>query len=404
MILRLWYYLRGYVIVEVSGNGISKFLNFMLHHNITMWDVVRKGDSLYFKTYIPTFKNIRPYLRKSNCKAKINKKVGIPFILNKYRKRKIFASGIAIFLIIVWVLSSYIWLVDVEGTVRLNKDDIVESLELQGYKTGERKSKMDLREAEKYLLKKYPDIVWTGITYEGTRMVVRVAESIPKPIMNEKDETPTTIVSKKDALITYIATSKGQPVVKVGDVVKKGDPLIKGEMPIGAEDETLYYTSSKGVIKGKTVYTATSSASLIEEKKQYLESESKHWIFEFFGTDITLHDGSYLDGNFDVNTKFHQLSITKNFPLPIGIKVETRTPYKKTYYNIPVEQAKMKIYNKLCEEVESKLSSEAKVLNKEIIYKQDGKIINGTLEITVEEEIGYNLDVTKANDLIAKGE
>ena len=173
MILRLWYYLRGYVIVEVSGKGISKFLNFILHHNITMWDVVRQDDSLYFKTCIPTFKNIRPYLRKSGCKARINKKVGMPFILNKYRKRKIFALGTLVFLLILWILSSYIWLVDVEGTVRLKENDIIESLEMAGYKSGERKSKMDLREAEKYLLKKYPDIVWTGITYEGTRKSLR---------------------------------------------------------------------------------------------------------------------------------------------------------------------------------------------------------------------------------------
>ena len=193
-------------------------------------------------------------------------------------------------------------------------------------------------------------------------------------------------------------------MVKVGDVVKKGEPLIKGEMPIGAEDESLYYASSKGVIKGKTMYTATNTVSLLEEKKQYLETESKHASFKIFGAEITLHNGENLAGNFDVTTKFHQLSITKNFPLPIGIKVETRTPYKKTYYEISVDDAKAKIYSKLCEEVESKISSDAKILNKEIIYKQDGKIIKGILEITVEEEIGYNLDITKANDLIAKGE
>lgn len=404
MILRLWYYLRGYVIVEVNGKKISKFINFILHHNIMVWDVVKQGENLYFKTYIPTFKNIRPYLRKSGCRARVSKKVGIPFILNKYKKRKIFASGIALFMMILWVLSSFVWLVDVEGTIRLKEEDIIESLEIAGYATGKIKSKMDLREAEKYILKKYPDIVWTGITYEGTRMLVQVAEAIPKPSINEKEESPTTIVAKKDALITYIATSKGKPTVKVGDVVKKGEVLISGEMPIGAEDESLYYSSSKGVVKGKTIYTAISKVPLLEERKQYLSNSSEHVSLEVLGTDITLYNGNYLNGNFDVTTKFHQLSITKNFPLPIGVKIETRTPYKKVYHTTSVDEAKAKIYNNLCQDIESRIASEAKVLDKEINYKQEGKIISGILKVTVEEEIGYELEVSKANDLIAKGD
>lgn len=404
MILRLWYYLRGYVIVEVNGKKISKFINFILHHNIMVWDVVKQGENLYFKTYIPTFKNIRPYLRKSGCRARVSKKVGIPFILNKYKKRKIFASGIALFMMILWVLSSFVWLVDVEGTIRLKEEDIIESLEIAGYATGKIKSKMDLREAEKYILKKYPDIVWTGITYEGTRMLVQVAEAIPKPSINEKEESPTTIVAKKDALITYIATSKGKPTVKVGDVVKKGEVLISGEMPIGAEDESLYYSSSKGVVKGKTIYTAISKVPLLEERKQYLSNSSEHVSLEVLGTDITLYNGNYLNGNFDVTTKFHQLSITKNFPLPIGVKIETRTPYKKVYHTTSVDEAKAKIYNTLCQDIESRIASEAKVLDKEINYKQEGKIISGILKVTVEEEIGYELEVSKANDLIAKGD
>ena len=404
MALTLWYYLRGYVIVEVSGRQISKFLNFMLYHNIEIWDVVKQGDKLYFKTYIPTFKNMRTYLRKSGCKAKISKKIGLPFLLNRYRKRKFFGFGVFVFIIILWTLSSYVWVVDVEGTVRIKEQDIIESLDIAGYKVGERKSKMDLREAEAHILQKYPDVVWTGIEYEGTRMVVHVAEAIPKPEIDKKDELPKTVVAKKDSLITYIATKKGQPLVKVGDVVKKGEILISGEMPIGAEDESLYYACAEGVVMGKTVYTVKDSLPLLAEKKQYLQKESEYGCLKFFGLELPVYNGKYIEGKFDLNTKFHQISIGKNFALPIGLKIETRTPYKTTYYKISADEAKSKLCSKLYEEIESKLGRDAKIINKEIMYKQDEKSVSATLEITVEEEIGYSLDVLKTNDITAKGE
>ena len=50
---------------------------------------------------VKDFKNIRKILKKTNCRIKIEKKKGLPFTFNKYRKRKIFALLIFIILIII---------------------------------------------------------------------------------------------------------------------------------------------------------------------------------------------------------------------------------------------------------------------------------------------------------------
>ena len=211
MFVSLWHYLKGYVIVEVSGTTLEKFLNLALHHHIPMWDVKQEGNKVRFKTSIEAFKRMKPDLKKSRCRVKVVGKKGFPFIANRYKKRRLFVGGILIFVIMLWILSSFVWLVEAEGATRISSMDIIKCLEEKGYESGKLKNKMNLREAETYLLQHYPDIVWTGITYEGTRMVVRVAESVPKPEMSEKNEKPKMLVAKRDALITYIAVEKGNP-------------------------------------------------------------------------------------------------------------------------------------------------------------------------------------------------
>lgn len=393
MFVSLWHYLKGYVIVEVSGYTIEKFLNLAIHHQIPMWDVVQKENAVCFKTSIEAFKRMKPDLKKARCRAKIIGKKGFPFIAHRYHKRRLFVAGIGVFIAMLWLLSSFVWLIEVEGAVRMSSLDIIKSLEQKGYEAGKLKGKMNLREAEAYLLQQYPDIVWTGISYEGTRMVVRVAESIPKPEMNEVNETPKMLVAKRDALITYIAVEKGMPLVKTGDIVKKGELLVAGEMPLGEEDPTLYYVAAKARVKGKTTYTANGTITLNQVKKQYLDETSKKWTLKFFNKTFNLYASKSPTGTFDKQVTLHQLKITKMFPLPFAIEVENRVAYKPIQYTLSEEEAKDQLLCQLWQQIEGSLGENAQILKREAFFKKTGDAITGKLYVIAEEDIGYQLDL-----------
>ena len=90
--------LLGYVRIEVEGYYIERFINICTNNKILIWNLKReKGVKLYLNIGIKDFKKISTVARKTNCKVKILRKRGIPFLLNKYKKRKIFA----IFLILI---------------------------------------------------------------------------------------------------------------------------------------------------------------------------------------------------------------------------------------------------------------------------------------------------------------
>ena len=86
ILLRL---LLGYVRVEIEGYYIERFINICQLRKILIWNLKReKGVKLYINIGIKDYKKLREISRKTNCKIKILKKKGLPFFINKYKKRK----------------------------------------------------------------------------------------------------------------------------------------------------------------------------------------------------------------------------------------------------------------------------------------------------------------------------
>lgn len=402
LFVSLWHYLKGYVIVEVCGGNIEKLLNLMTYHGIEIWQLKHKETGVFFCMAAADFKKIKGDVRRAKCRLRITYKSGVPFITNKYKKRHLFVAGVFAFVILLWVLTSYVWLVDVEGNERISGMEIMHTLESYGYKTGKLKRQMDLRQAETVLIEQYPELVWVGIHYEGTRMVVKVSESVLPPEMLPLETSPKALCAKRDALITYIAVEKGKPMVKAGDIVKKGDMLVQGEMPLGEEDPTLYYTSAKADVKGKTVYHVRSEMSLVQIKKDYTLETSKKYCLHFFDKKWTFYSQKPLQGDYDIQHSLSQLQITRLFPLPFGIDKVTQVGYRAKSFEIAEEEAKDLLLASLWKDISSQLGEEAIVLKREAFFKTcEGKVI-GDLYIIAEEKIDFEVDIEQK--MINEGE
>jgi similar to stage IV sporulation protein len=108
-LLKLWNYCRGYVIIIVEGIFTEKFLNICARRQILLWDVrEQKEHILTMRMGIKDFKKIRPVAKKSKCKVRLLNKEGLPFIINKYRKRKLFFAGAFIFCINYFFIFFYL--------------------------------------------------------------------------------------------------------------------------------------------------------------------------------------------------------------------------------------------------------------------------------------------------------
>ena len=139
-------YIIGYVRISIEGYYIERFINICTNNNILIWNLKRKNNiKMHLNCSISNFKNIAKIAKQTKCKVNIERKKGIPFILNRYRKRKIFLILLMLVCIAIFISSNYVW--NIELKVEEDKEIAVinEDLNEAGLVTGMRKSNIDTK-------------------------------------------------------------------------------------------------------------------------------------------------------------------------------------------------------------------------------------------------------------------
>lgn len=223
-------YILGYVNISIEGYYIERFINVCISKGIFLWNVrIEKSTYAHANIGIKDYKRIKEAARKTKCKIKLNYRRGLPFVMNRYRKRKIFFVLLTLISVLIYVESKFIWNIEVEGLNRIPKDEIIRELSENGLDVGVLKSKIDTKDIINQIRLDRNDVAWMNIDLRGTNVIVQIAETTEKPEIVPLDEY-CNIVSTKTAQITKITANAGTAVAKVGDIVKEGSLLIGGWM------------------------------------------------------------------------------------------------------------------------------------------------------------------------------
>ena len=258
-------YMSGYVNIVVEGYYIERFINICNNKQILLWNLKRENSiRLHTSIEARNFKELKEICKKTKCKVKIENKKGFPFMIKKYKKRKVFLILLLIIILSIIALSNFIWNIEVEGNVNISKDEILQLAEEQGLSIGKPKSKVDTKDIINKIRLERDDIAWVGIEIEGTNATIEIVEADEKPEIIDEDEY-CNIVADKDAMITKVSAKNGTPLVKEGDIVKKGDVIIAGWLE--GKYTGKQYVHSQGEIQAKVWYTTTEKINLKETKK-----------------------------------------------------------------------------------------------------------------------------------------
>lgn len=182
-------YIFGYLNIELEGYFVEKFINICISKNIFLWNIKRTRATLvYMNIGIKDFRKISKIVKETKCKLKIKSKKGLPFIFNKYRKRKIFFIFLLILTVGIISLSNFIWNIEITGNVNITREELLQSLEKDGLKLGILKNKVDTKEIVNKMRLERNDLAWVGIEIKGTNAIVKIVEAAQKPdIINEED-------------------------------------------------------------------------------------------------------------------------------------------------------------------------------------------------------------------------
>lgn len=319
MFLRLWNYLRGYVIIKVTGFSVERFVNLAVHKGIYIWDVTYIGDGVYMKVSAKGFKLLKSCAHKTKCKIKITGKKGYPFIAHRYRKRKMFVFGLLFFVVSLYIMSSFIWLVEINGNERMPTETISDYFASQGLKVGGYKYAFNKKEVEKLFLNSFHDVSWVNISVKGTKATIQLTETLPRQSIVDRT-TPCNVVAQKDGLITSIATSAGMPLKKEGDVILQGELIVSGEViAVADEGEIRSYVHANAEVRAKTYYEINLQAPFEYEEREYTGETVEHYQIKLFEKifDLNLFRSSISYASYDKIISRKQIMLSDDYPLPI---------------------------------------------------------------------------------------
>lgn len=244
--------MKGIIKISVEGFFVERFINLCLYEKVEIWDIERVNDGvIYVKIYPYSYEKVNDIATKTKCKLEIIEKNGVPFVIKRYRHRKIFAILTAAVVTAITITNLFVWQVDIIGEFSIPIEEIKELLNEENIKVGVLKKDIDIDACKLNISLKRDDIAWLGISIKGTKVTVEIVEKT----LAEEDKyqgTVGNIISDKEGIVEKIYVAEGTAMVKKGEIVDKGSLLISGL--VNSELSESRYVRASGEVTLRTTY------------------------------------------------------------------------------------------------------------------------------------------------------
>lgn len=379
-------YILGYVRISVEGYYIERFINICTTSKILIWNLKReKGIKLFLNVGIKDFYEIIKIAKKLKCKVKIIRKRGMPFLINRYKKRKIFFLSLIIITILIGISTNYIWNINIEIEDNIEIENIEQDIKDAGLEVGMNKNKIDTQEIINKIRLNRNDISWIGIELKGTNAIVKIVKSKEAPeIIDEKDYS--NIVSNKSGIITKIIAQNGTALVNVGDEVKEGQILIKGMME--GKYTGVRYVHSLGEVEAIIKYSKTKKIPLKTTEKVNTGKKETKYKIKINNFQINFYKTLSKFKFYDTIETEKKFKIFSNLYLPISVIKITNQEFEEIEKQYTVEEATEIGTRELEQEIEQEIGTGKNIIGKnaEVVKTEEYVEVSVTYEVI--ENIG----------------
>jgi similar to stage IV sporulation protein len=385
-------YLMGYVIILVEGDSPEKFINLALGNGVVLWDITSIGkDRLLVKVRLSAVRTLRQVARKTHCRFWIQKRMGIPFLYLRIKRRKSMALGIVIFVLGLYFLSSFVWFIEVTGNRHYSSAEVLGVAAEAGLKQGVLKKQLKPKIIEKVIQECLPDISWVGVTVKGTKVVVETVEKTQ--VKKEKNENHAHVIAKKTGIVKEILVINGQAVVREEDTVVPGQILISGTPEQGqsaGEAKKPLYVHAKGIVSARVWYNGYGEAYLKEKGQRYTGRTATRLILKIGFKELRINPSGIPFTKYKKEVTRKILPSWRSFKPPVEL-------IKQKYYELENyesvlsrEEARQKARQKAWAKVKKQIPEQAGIIRQEteeIAGKQE-ELVRIRILVETKEDIG----------------
>ena len=382
----LLYYIFGYVNIIVEGFFIEKFMNMCISKKIFFWNTNRPKSTVFSTNIgVANYRDVVKIAKACKCKIRISKKKGLPFLLNRYRKRKIFAITLGIIMIGIIAVSNFLWNIEITGVDEIKQKEIIEFLQNEGVDIGKYKNKIDLQNLINKIRIAREDFAWVVMKIKGTNLIIKIVEADKKPEIIDESEY-CNIVANKDGIISKVEAQNGTPIVNPGDTVKKGDILVQGWIEGKYTDNRFVHAEGKVIAKvwyseKEKVYYNQSYENQTGNKEKKYSININNFKINFFKTLSKFE-------NYDTIRTIKKLKITSNFDLPVEIVVNENHEKQQTQVVYDKNEAKEIGIKNVKTKLEKQIQNKENISNMYINTDETDEYIEVEVIYEVLEDIG----------------
>ena len=352
------------------------------------------GESMTIDVISLSSVGFRKIVSDTGFRITSEEKIGLPFVLMRYRKRAGIYIGAALFVFLLYFPSMFIWEINVTGGKAVAPETVLDGLEKQGLTIGSPIRQLDVNKICTDYLLSDGSLSWISINIIGTKAEVVVrdfTESDP-----ETEKNPSNLIAECDGFIDSIELFSGQAVVASGDSVHKGQVLVSGFYQ-GRNESVYRLEHSDAHIYARIVKNYTETVPLIGEKPITTGRVTKYRFIFFFGKKLSFfgdHSDPYESS--EAKTSLQKLTVFGH-ALPIGfVTVEYRETVMKDF-SIDEKEAEKLAEKRMADRISSEMPN-AQVLSVTQSVSCDGAVYTLHSRIYCIDDIAKQVPITASGE------
>jgi len=400
LFIKIWNFLRGYVIIEVKGFSVERFVNQAIASGLIFWDLERDGGKFYAKVTRRDFFRAVSLCEKTGTHITALRFYGLPVLMRWAGTRPVLLGGAVAFVVGMVVITSFIWRIDIEGTARIDAADILAFLEANDTQIGTSRRAIHYRTVENMLMLEFEDIAWTSVSVSGTRLLVRITETICTEQLPAVDYEFQDIVATRDGVIVYMVTEAGEPKFRPGDVVHAGDVVVSGRLTLGsAEDGNLSYryVAALSEVWARVYYTMEFEIPLTYYEKSFTGVYNRVYSITIGSRTFTLpfvigpnQDFIY----YETTTRHHRAALGADYPLPLALTRQNTYELTRHLRSRSEEVASHMAIELATRRIADEMQPDAEILEKQISFEMGERALLATVFLVTIQRIDQTQELT----------
>ena len=220
-------YLKGEYVFTVKGGFSDDFLKECAFEKASLRNVLVQGNRVIGRVSRRDRQAVVRAAERSGMEIERETEFGLFYTLERYKTRIGVPVGLVLAVLLLNLLSSMLWSVEVKGLHTVNEEDFMRFLADADVEEGTFLLRLDCNEIEEMIERFSPYIMRATVNLVGCRMYIDVQErELPQEI--DGMDRYCNVVAAKDGVVLKADILAGEGNVKAGDVLQKGDLIAAG--------------------------------------------------------------------------------------------------------------------------------------------------------------------------------